>query len=270
MKSFSFTCLLFLFCSITGNSVILEIWQDTCVAAVFLILHTHDNLYLSDSAWCQFRPDSLMVCSSYLCSWKGDGYTESDEKKGKKEAGNEPRWKNKERRGRGVAEWRGVGKKEAERDREGVRKEGGALQKNIVRKHERESERESFWREQPLTERRRGWEKERGQRRVCARSSRHRVWHRQTDFSIQTHLFPRRQWQTWGLWWARWHCRPSRGGHPGVRDCSHTQTYNDKHHAFATCMHAYICADRNLCVLRDTTTHTSDNACKLQRKINNC
>lgn len=39
--------------------------------------------------------------------------------------------------------------------------------------------------------------------------------------------------KTWGLWWARWPCRPRRGGHPGVRDHRHSNTL--KH----ACMHSY-------------------------------
>lgn len=120
------------------------------------------------------------------------------------------------RKGReGDREWENTERERRERER----KRGGALWDG-VRKHERRKE--GFCRERRRGEEERGgWEEERGRVSVWVRSSRPSTWQRDTDFSIQTCLFPRRRQQTWGLWWVRWPCRPSKGGRPGVREYTH-------------------------------------------------
>lgn len=117
------------------------------------------------------------------------------------------------------------------------RRRGGALWDG-VRKHERMDDKKrvsgksNHWERRRREGERGGWEEKRGRLSVCVCCSLSNTWRRDTDFSIQTRLFPRRQQQTWGLWWVHWPCRPSRGGRLGVRIHTQTRTHS----------HRYICA----------------------------
>lgn len=140
----------------------------------------------------------------------------------------------REREREGEGEWRA-------REGEGRAVWGG------VKKHERANDRnrgsaESGWRRMS-----------RGRRRetVCVPPSLKHVpnWHR-----LQcTDVPPPRRLRRWALWWVRWPCRPSRGGHPGVRERT------NKHTRTRTLTDAWTCVDKHVSsyIYSNTWTHAN-------------
>lgn len=144
----------------------------------------------------------------------------------RREGENNPWWKTKN----------GEGCEEKERARRSVaRRRENAWKDDGVRVYAESSQ----WETGEEDERREG-----GRGSVCC--SRPNTWRRNIDLSIQTHLFPQRQRQTWGLWLARWSCRPSRGGLPGVRKRTqtHAGTISHPHTGRNSCMQLNISAEK--------------------------